>query len=53
MKHGLLDRNYLISELNPLLRYIDLGISNAPLTNHMTLHYCAAQESITEKVSVY
>ncbi len=52
-KHGLLDRNYLISELNPLPKHIDLGISNPPPTKWVTLHYCVAQESTTEKVPVH
>ena len=52
-KHGLLDRNYPISELNPLPSHIDLGISNSPPSNIVTLHYCAAQKSTTEKMPVH
>ncbi len=42
-KHGLLNRNCPISELNPLPRHIDLDISNSPPTNYMTLHHYATQ----------
>ena len=52
-KHGLLNRNYPISELNPLPKHIDLSISNPPPTNHVTLHYYTAQESTAEKVPVH
>ena len=52
-KYGVLDRNYPISELNPLPRHIDIGISNPPPTAQVTLHYCAAQESTVEKVPVH
>ena len=52
-KHGVVDRNYPISELNPLPERIDMGISNPPPSNVMTLHYCAARESTTKKVPVH
>ena len=52
-KHGLLDRCYPISQLNLLPNHIDLGISNPPPTKWVSLHYCAAQESTTEKVPVH
>lgn len=52
-KHGVLDRNYPISELNPLPDHIDIGIPEPPPTNVVSLHYCAAQESTTEKVPVH
>ena len=52
-KYGVLDRCYPISQLNPLPGHIDLGISDPPPTKVVTLHYCAAQESTTEKVLVH
>lgn len=52
-KYGILDRNYPISELNPLPSHIDIEIPNPPPTAKVTLHYCAAQESTTEKVPVH
>ena len=52
-KYGILDRNYPISELNPLPSHIDIEIPTPPPTATVTLHYCAAQESTTEKVPVH
>ncbi len=52
-KYGVLDRNYPISELNPLPNHIDIGIPTPAPTARVTLHYCAAQESTTEKVPVH
>lgn len=52
-KYGVLDRNYPISELNSLPSHIDIGILNPPPTARVTLHYCAAQESTTERVPVH
>lgn len=52
-KYGILDRNYPISELNPLPSHIDIGIPNPPPTAKVTLHHCAAQESTTERVPVH
>lgn len=53
IKYEVLDRNYPTSELNSLPSQFDLGIPNPPSTAAVTLHYCAAQESISEKVSVH
>ena len=52
-KYGVLDRNYPISELNPLPSEFDLGISEPLPTATVTLHYCAAQESTSEKIPVH
>ena len=52
-KYGFLDRNYPISELNPLPSQFDLGISEPPPTVTVTLHYCAAQKSTSENVPVH
>ena len=52
-KYGVLDRNYPISELNPLPSQFDLGIPDPPPTATVTLHHCAAQESTSEKVPVH
>ena len=52
-KYRILDRNYPISELNPLPEHIDIGIPKPPPTNVVTLHHCAAQESTTKKVPVH
>lgn len=52
-KYGILDRNYPVSELNPLPGTIDLAIPQLQPTNVVTLHHCAAQESTTDKVPVY
>lgn len=52
-KYGILDRNYPISELNPLPSHIDIGIPSSSPTAIVTLHYCAAQESTTEKIPVH
>lgn len=51
-KYGVLDRQYPISELNPLPEHIDIGIPTPPPTMVVTLHHCAAQESTSEKVPV-
>ena len=51
-KYGVLDRQYRISELNPLPEHIDIGIPTPPPTKVVTLHHCAAQESTSEKVPV-
>ena len=51
-KYGVLDRQYPISELNPLPEHIDIGIPTPPPTAVVTLHHCAAQESTSEKVPV-
>ena len=52
-KYGILDRNYPISELNPLPELIDLGIPTPAPRAVVTLHHCAMQESISEKVPVH
>ena len=52
-KYGVLDRNYPISELNPLPSHIEIGIPPPPPRATVTLHYCATQESTTEKVPVH
>ena len=52
-KYGVLDRNYPTSELNPLPSQFDLGIPDPPSMAEVTLHYCAAQESTSEKVPVH
>ena len=52
-KYGVLDRNYPISELNPLPSQFDLGIPEPPITATVTLRHCANQESTTEKVPVH
>ena len=52
-KHGILDRNYPISELNRLPDHIDIEIPNPPPTVKVSLHYCAAQESTTERIPVH
>ena len=52
-KYKILNRNYPISELNPLPPHIDIEISNPSSSGLVTLHHCAAQESTTEKVLVH
>ena len=52
-KYGILDRNYPTSELNPLPSEINIGISDPAPQGTVTLHYCASQESTTEKVPVH
>ena len=52
-KYGTLDRNYPTSELNPLPSEIDIGIPDPAPQRTVTLHYCASQESTTEKVPVH
>ena len=52
-KYGVLDRNYPTSELNPLPSQFDLEISDPPPITEVTLHYCATQESTSEKVPVH
>ena len=52
-KYGVLDRNYPVSELNPLPMEFDIGIPDPPPTAVVTLHHCAAQESTSEKVPVH
>ena len=47
------NRNYPISKLNPLLPHIDIGIPNPSSSDLITLHHCAAQESIVEKVLMH
>ena len=51
-KYRVLDRQYPISELNPLPEHIDIGIPNPPPTMVVTLYHCAAQESTSEKVPI-
>lgn len=53
IKYGVLDRNYLTSELNSLPSQCDLGIPVPPSTAAVILYYCAAQGSMSEKVSVH
>ena len=52
-KYGFLDRNYPVSELNPLPSEIDIRIPEPMPQATVTLHYCAAQESTTKKVPVH
>ena len=52
-KYGVLDRNYPTSELNPLPSEFDIGIPDPMPQTTVTLHYCAAQESTSEKVPVH
>ena len=52
-KYGVLDRNYLTSNLNPRPSQFDLEIPDPPSTAAIILHYYAAQESISEKIPVH
>jgi len=52
-KYSVLDWNYPILSLNPLPSSIDLEILLPEPTAIVTLHYCAMQESTTEKVPVH
>ena len=52
-KYGILDRNYPTSELNPLPSEINIEIPDPAPQETVTLHYCASQESTTEKIPVH
>ena len=51
-KDRVLDRQYPISELNPLPEHIEVGIPDRPPTHVETLQHGAVHQSTTEKVSI-
>ena len=51
-KYRVLDRQYPISEVNPLPKHIENRIPVPPPANVDNLHHCAAQESTTEEISI-
>lgn len=52
-KHAVLDRNFSISQRNPLPAHISAGIPDPPPTRVMTLHQCAAPKNTTETILIH